>query len=82
MKQTTLIVLAITLLASCSCDPIIVKPVPLPKPAKPTLLEIPPQDVACLTPEAYQNLAIREQQIINYAQECIAIIESTNKPTE
>lgn len=62
MKQTILIILAITLIISCSCDPVIVDPVPLPLPAKPALPTIKPNELTCLTQSTYAKQVEREQR--------------------
>jgi len=77
MKQIILTILAIVLLASCSCKPVIVEPVKLPIPAKPALPTIQPEALACLSQTTYAKLAEREARIADYAKQCRAILEST-----
>ncbi len=79
MKQIILIVPAIVLLASCNCEPVVVEPVQLPIPAKPTLPTIQPDALACMSKTTYAKLAEREARIAAYANECRAILESTRK---
>ncbi len=77
MKQVILIFPVIVLLASCSCEPVTVDPVKLPIPTKPVLPIIQPAALACLSQTTYAKLAEREARIVDYAQQCQAVLEST-----
>lgn len=68
MKQIILTTLVIVLLASCSCEPVIVEPVPLPIPAKPVLPTIQHHELTCLSHVTYAKLAEREARITAYAK--------------
>lgn len=69
------------LLVGCVSTPepvIIYRTTPLPMPERPVLPVVDPEELGCLSDEAYERLLMREQLRRNYAEQLETIIRATH----
>jgi hypothetical protein len=77
MRSYKLASIAAMLIAGCANIPKVVYP-ELPLPPPPTLPTVAAEDLACLSDEAYEALAVRDALRKGYAEQLRAIIDAHN----
>lgn len=82
IQKTVLILILAGSSAACTTTKYVSKPVELPLPDRPPIPTVSPEELECLTDEAYKKLADRERYIILHTRRLEAIIHANNQKAE